>query len=148
MTMRRPYLDEFPRLLEIEAESFPTEAWEPELYVDILQNGGECSVITEGLGSDRIVAQIWTQRMEDRPDTLEIVSLSVTADARRKGYARSLVEMAIRHARVNRFKSVSLHVRADNTGAQQLYSSLGFRQVDVVKRYYLDDVDAYVFERS
>lgn len=151
MPMRYPYLHEFTKLMEIEAESFSEkDIWEPEVYLDILASGGECWVITEGLGSDKIVGQIWVQPMDEEgePDVLEVVSLSVSPEARRRGFAKQMMESVVNYADTNLMKSVSLHVREDNTAARILYEKLGFSVFKRVKKYYTDKSDAIVYRKD
>ena len=55
-----------------------------------------------------------------------IANVAVYPDHRRKGIARTLTERAMQHAGEKKINDVWLHVRADNPGAIELYSRLGF----------------------
>jgi len=55
-----------------------------------------------------------------------IANVAVHPDYRRHGIARALTERAINHAHEKKIKDVWLHVREDNPGAIELYTSLGF----------------------
>jgi GNAT superfamily N-acetyltransferase len=57
-----------------------------------------------------------------------IANVAVRPDHRRRGIARSLTARAMEHARRKGSEAVWLHVRAENTGAVQLYRSLGFQE--------------------
>ena len=57
-----------------------------------------------------------------------ISNVAVHPDYRRQGIARALTQMGLDHALRKQASSVWLHVRADNPGAIQLYSDLGFTQ--------------------
>lgn len=55
-----------------------------------------------------------------------IANVATHPEHRRKGIARALTERAMQHARQRGGDELWLHVRADNPGAVQMYSDLGF----------------------
>jgi ribosomal protein S18 acetylase RimI-like enzyme len=55
-----------------------------------------------------------------------IANVATHPDHRRKGIARFLTEQVMRQARQRGAEELWLHVRADNPGAVQMYSDLGF----------------------
>jgi len=55
-----------------------------------------------------------------------IANVAVRPEDRRRGIGRSLTIAAMQHARQRHADETWLHVRADNPGAIELYSSLGF----------------------
>ena len=55
-----------------------------------------------------------------------IANVATHPDHRRKGIARALTEQVMQHARQRGVNDLWLHVRADNSGAVQMYSDLGF----------------------
>ena len=55
-----------------------------------------------------------------------IANVATHPEHRRKGIARALTEHAMQHARQRGADEMWLHVRADNPGAVQMYSDLGF----------------------
>jgi ribosomal protein S18 acetylase RimI-like enzyme len=55
-----------------------------------------------------------------------IANVATHPEHRRKGIARVLTERAMQHARQRGGDELWLHVRADNPGAVQMYSDLGF----------------------
>lgn len=145
--MRRPYLHEFPQILEIERLSFGDWLkWEIEIYVDMLIDGGECWVDVEGLGSDKIVGSVWIAPDLEDESAMEITSVSVTPEARRKGHGRRLVELAILRSKLLSKDSVALHVRQDNVVAKSLYEKLGFKFVRSIEGYYRDKATGERYE--
>ena len=78
-------------------------------------------------------------------DELHLTDLGVTARARRRGIARSLVQALCREAA----RVVFLEVRETNLAALELYRGLGFTELDRRARYY-DDTgeDAVVMQLS
>lgn len=57
-----------------------------------------------------------------------IANVAVDPAYRRKGIARALTNKAIEHARKGGADEIWLHVRDENTAAQNLYRSLGFKE--------------------
>ncbi len=57
-----------------------------------------------------------------------IANVAVHPEARRRGIARALTQECLSHARQRKADAIWLHVRADNPGAVDLYSRLGFRE--------------------
>lgn len=57
-----------------------------------------------------------------------IANVATHPEHRRRGIARVLTEQAMQHARQRNADELWLHVRADNPGAVQMYSDLGFTE--------------------
>ena len=75
----------------------------------------------------------------------DIQTIAVATTARRSGLGRTLVLTLMNEARNRGAREVFLEVRADNPSAKALYTSLGFEQLAIRKRYYQPDgVDAIV----
>lgn len=69
-------------------------------------------------------------------DEMHILNLAVAPEFRRQGIARKLVLAALAHSRSKGAKRAFLEVRASNTAAQKLYSSLGFAGTAIRRAYY------------
>ena len=78
----------------------------------------------------------------------EIVSLAVHPHFRRRGVADALLRHALRALRKCGVRRVELMVRTGNTAGAQLYRSLGFRKVRLVRRYYEDGGDGFLMARA
>jgi ribosomal protein S18 acetylase RimI-like enzyme len=74
-----------------------------------------------------------------------IASIGVHPDLRRQGIGRRLLLAAERALATSR---VRLTLRRSNLAAFELYAGLGYREVDVWRRYYRDGEDGLVMERS
>lgn len=72
----------------------------------------------------------------DGENTREIDSIAVLPEYRRRGIGRLLLEEAEQEAKSDGAESVFLEVRAGNTPALSLYSSMGYRSEYVRKNYY------------
>lgn len=72
-----------------------------------------------------------------------IISLGVLPEYRRRGIGRALLCEALKALRRECTGRVYLEVREDNEAALRLYSSIGFRVVEYLPRYYSDGGGAY-----
>lgn len=72
-------------------------------------------------------------------DEAEILSVATDPGARRKGYARSLIQYALRE--IGYEVSIFLEVRSKNSGAISFYESLGFYTIGMRKGYYTSPRD-------
>jgi len=74
-----------------------------------------------------------------------IISIAVVPEARGKGIGKALMVRALKALREHYgVDEYYLEVRVSNTVAINLYRKLGFRQVKVLRGYYLDGEDAYL----
>jgi len=82
-------------------------------------------------GIDTPGQELWLglRRRDGRPHAF-ILDIEVAQDQRRRGYGRELMHAAEREARRMGAESIGLHVFGFNTGAIDLYESLGYRRVE------------------
>lgn len=66
----------------------------------------------------------------------EILTLAVEPKARRRGFAKALVQVAAGAARIAGAESLFLEVAVDNAAALALYRSTGFSEAGVRRGYY------------
>ena len=67
---------------------------------------------------------------------MEVLTLGVRPEARRKGVAKALMAAALGVARQAGVESCFLEVAVDNDGAGALYAALGFRRAGIRRGYY------------
>jgi ribosomal protein S18 acetylase RimI-like enzyme len=67
-----------------------------------------------------------------------LYDLYVDARARRSGVAQALLERALSHARASGASVVTLETAVDNTAAQALYESTGWKRDNDFYTYYYD----------
>lgn len=72
-------------------------------------------------------------------DEAHVTTIAVREAYRRQGLGELLLIPVIDLARELKTRTVTLEVRASNTGAQQLYDKYGFTQVGVRQGYYIDN---------
>ena len=69
-------------------------------------------------------------------DEGQITNIATANTHRRQGVAREILGAMLSEAKARGLKTVSLEVRASNTGAQALYTQKGFRAVGVRRGFY------------
>ena len=75
------------------------------------------------------------------------MTLAVSADYRRLGLGRQIVELLLERARAVGIGELFLEVRVSNDPARALYQELGFAPVGLIANYYRDPVEDAVAMR-
>ena len=115
----------------IERECFSAEAWPRDDFEALASgDGGEVWTALVAADAETVCGYICGSCVAGE---LEIGSVAVAHEFRRKGLARRLIsELETRTGAQKAF----LEVRKSNTAARTLYESLGFREIAVRKNYY------------
>lgn len=117
-------------IIEIEKTCFTADAWSEDDFI-YRMNASDWHFINLTLEDEgRVEAYITATVVADE---MNIDSVAVAPDYRRKGYASALIDLAIKEAKA---AVVMLEVRESNTAAISLYQSLGFEKVGLRKNYY------------
>ncbi|MFO1463871.1 MAG: ribosomal protein S18-alanine N-acetyltransferase [bacterium] len=81
-------------------------------------------------------------------DEMELISIAVHPDFKRRGVGEGLMHEMIRFAHQNEARFIFLDVRRSNEVAQQLYEKFGFAKAGVRRRYYSDNQeDAIIMKK-
>ena len=139
--LRRAGVDDLDAIMAIEQATFATDAWSSELMRAELRNAHTYYLVAQGAaveGYAGLLAPVGAGQAD-------IQTIAVVESARGQGLGRTLMNALLSEARTRGADEVFLEVRADNPGAQHLYTSLGFERIDVRKNYYQPDgVDAII----
>lgn len=145
--LRTATVADLHHIMEIETAVFSTDAWSESAMRDELQSANTHYVVATALGAPDIVQGYGGLMAPPGATEADVQTLAVSPDVRRMGLGRALMHALLRHARSAGVRDVFLEVRADNSGAQALYTSLGFVPIGVRPGYYQpDDVDAVVMK--
>lgn len=140
--LRRATADDLAAIMAIETAMFPDDAWSPStMAAEIAGKHGHYLVAVAEDGAIDAYAGLLAPVSSGHAD---IQTIAVVERARRRGLGRTLVLALVNEARRRGATEVFLEVRADNPGAQALYTSLGFDQIAVRPRYYPGSVDAVI----
>ncbi len=130
--LRQATLDDLPALLALEHRAFdrpwPEGAFEQELTLP----QAEVWMATDG---DQAIGYVdfWIVHGE-----VSLLNVAVDPGHRRQGLARRLLACMQSRAEEEDADAIFLEVRRGNDGARALYSSEGFEQIGIRKRYYSD----------
>jgi ribosomal-protein-alanine N-acetyltransferase len=145
--LRRASVADVSHILQIERSVFLTDAWSEPTMRSELESGNTVYVVATALGAPDVVQGYAGLMVLPGASEADIQTLAVAPDVRRMGLGRVLMHALLKAARAAGVRDVFLEVRADNDGAQALYSSLGFVGIGVRPGYYQpDDVDAIVMK--
>jgi ribosomal-protein-alanine N-acetyltransferase len=134
-------LSDLEELLEIEKFSFPKAPYDKETFLTwylIAKEGFFVARVNE-----KLVGYIIGYK-NGKKGTL--VSMATHPEFRRKGIGTKLWQTLFQFFNANEVKKVNLEVRKSNLVAQNFYKKLGFKRVNIKKRYYENGEDAISME--
>jgi ribosomal protein S18 acetylase RimI-like enzyme len=132
---------DFRTLNRLVKQCFGRDAW---TWLDVLEAlTFPGTVRLKAISNEAMVGFVIGDR---RPENLGwIASIGVHPSLRRHGIGRRLLLAAERALATPR---VRLTLRRSNRAAYELYAGLGYREVDVWRKYYRDGEDGLVMERD
>ena len=132
-------LEDLPEVLKLEKESFAAHWSEKDFLFELQENPyAKLYVLRE---EGRIIGyfDIWIifERME-------IASIAIAKDYRRRGLGYQMMQYIDRIGRENECEFAFLEVRESNLPARNLYKKCGFIDLKIKRDYYQDNhEDAY-----
>jgi N6-L-threonylcarbamoyladenine synthase len=134
------------QMMALEHESFHRDAWtEESMRFEVLSNHTRYFVLLQ----DSLVVGYAGLSKLIGSNQADVQTIAVAPALRGKGYGRKLMQRLLLEAEAQGATEIFLEVRADNSVAAALYTSLGFSHIDTRKRYYQpDDVDALIMRAS
>jgi ribosomal-protein-alanine N-acetyltransferase len=117
-------------------------AWAEASFEALLADPGAIAVLAAGQGFAlaRVAA-----------DEVEVLTIAVAPQARRRGVGGALLDAVLRAARARGVRTAYLDVAADNAAAAALYARFGFATAGRRKAYYARPdgaADAIVMQRA
>ncbi len=134
VTVESMRVDDIPRVLEIERQSFPTP-WPYDAYTVELQENRLAAYVVARV-DEHIVgyAGMWVIM-----DEAHITTIAVDPVYRRQHVGDRLLIALLDAALDRRARWMTLEVRKSNDTAQALYKKYGFREFGIRKGYYSDN---------
>ncbi|MBS7610895.1 ribosomal protein S18-alanine N-acetyltransferase [Candidatus Bathyarchaeota archaeon] len=117
-------------------ESFPKAFYVAEVDSKII--GYVMSRVERGLSNHKPISVVKKGH---------IISIAVLPDYRRKGVGKSLMINSLKGLKDYGAEECYLEVRISNTPAINLYKSLDFEIIRIIRGYYLNGEDAYLMSR-
>ena len=124
-----------PAVLAVAEASFARPWTRDELEKELARDWAVLRVLRPGQGAPvASFVALWVVR-----DEIHVLSIATHPAARRRGYARYIMEEVLSLARARHVRWVTLEVRRRNVAALGLYKGLGFAAIGVRPRYYVED---------
>jgi ribosomal-protein-alanine N-acetyltransferase len=128
---------------DIEKRSYFIQPWSLEQFKTELGGPGRHYLVATS--SNKVVGFIGLWHNDDLVD---IMSLTVDPDFRRRGIARELLKRGIDWARNKKATAMMLDMRVGNVEAKDLYLDNGFVTITKRKDYFAPGVDAEIMRKD
>lgn len=140
--MKRPKLRLFTpadlnQILEIEEDSFGSEAFSEETFLRLFQRFPDLFFVAEM--DDKIVGYMITCKLSHKG---HVASIAVASTFRHKGVGSVLANFTFEKLKASGAKYVELEVRVTNREALDFWKHLGFSPFGISRRFYENGEDA------
>lgn len=143
--IREADLGDLDAIMALESATFAPDDWSRESMSREIESEHTRYLVAEQGGE--LVGYAGVLAPSGSTDA-DIQTIAVAPAHRGAGLGRRLMIELLDYAASSGARAVFLEVRADNSGAQQLYASLGFTVLGVRPRYYKGGIDAVVMKRD
>jgi len=142
LTIRRAQPTDIPQIVAIERIAF-IDPWDERTLRESLTLYPDTFFIAQSNGD---LAGFVAAGLEDTGDELygHIMNIAVAPEYRRRGIGKRLIRRLEKEFMLAGASGVQLEVRITNTGAQEFYRRLGYREVFQIACYYANEEDALV----
>lgn len=142
LTIRRAQPADVPQIVAIERSAFE-DPWDERALQESLAYYPETFFVAKNGGD---LAGFVAGGIEDTGEEVygHIMNLAVAPAYRRRGIGKHLVRRLEQEYAILGASAVQLEVRVSNTGAQEFYRRLGYREVFQVACYYANEEDALI----
>ena len=140
-TLREMTWRDIPSLTALEPLLFADDAWSEQTWWAELAGRPRRSYVV----GERSGTVVGYAGVDCGGEVADVMTIAVATRARGQGLGSALMRWLVAQARAAGADYLMLEVRADNAMAQRLYTTAGFAQVSVRRRYYQPgDVDALI----
>ena len=142
LTIRRAQPADIPQIVAVERIAF-NDPWDERTLRESLAFYPETFFVVKDNGE---IAGFVAGGVEDTGEEVygHIMNLAVAPEYRRRGIGQQLIRRLEQEYAILGASGVQLEVRIGNTGAQEFYRRLGYREVFQIACYYANDEDALV----
>lgn len=142
--LRRATVADLDAVMALENTTFGGDAWSAAAMRTELASANTYYLVAVALDRNSIDGYAGLLA-PDGAAQADIQTIAVADRARRRGLGRTLMLALVAEARRRGAEEVFLEVRADNPGAEALYTGLGFERIGERHAYYQPDgVDAHI----
>lgn len=137
--LRRATLNDAKEIARLESEIFKS-GWTLENVENMLK--GDSYAVVEEVNGEIIAYASYYIHIDEG----DINNVAVTANYRKQGIGKSLVNALLQDAKARGVNKLFLEVRENNITAIKLYESFNFKQISVRKKYYNDGQNALIYQ--
>ncbi len=135
------------RILEIEAASFGSDAYDRNLFAEYTRKCGALFLVA--LWGSKVIAYSIAAISTNRDGAVgELVSVAVDPAYLGKGAGAALMDSTLRRLRRRGATRLRLMVKVTNQRALAFYLKYGFRKTRRVARYYEDGADGFALSKD
>lgn len=135
MEIRRAVPKDSSEIAKAEEEIFP-DPWSEKDITSLISTEG--SMCYTALSDGRVIGYLIGRQIAPEG---EIYRLATLPKYRRRGVAYRLLDYTVKCERGRGLENLFLEVREHNLPARRLYSSYGFREIGIRKKYYKNPDD-------
>ena len=145
--LRQMIKADMPRIMALEQELFPEDAWTPEMFAgEFAQPASRRLYLVAEEGSALIG---YAGMMFTGGSQADVVTLAVDPEHWSQGTGTALLSALVDEAGRRGYTEVLLEVRKDNPRARRLYLRHGFTEIGIRRGYYQPSgVDAVVMRKA
>jgi [ribosomal protein S18]-alanine N-acetyltransferase len=138
---------DMPRILALEQELFPEDAWTPEMFAAEFAQSASRRLYLVAEDGDTLIG--YAGMMFTGGPQADVVTLAVDPSRWGRGTGTALLTALVDEAARRGCTEVLLEVREDNPRARRLYLRQGFTEVGIRRGYYQPSgVDAVVMRKA
>jgi 2-amino-4-hydroxy-6-hydroxymethyldihydropteridine diphosphokinase/ribosomal-protein-alanine acetyltransferase len=134
-------LEDLDEILVIDEAAFGKKHWGRDTFVKELNNQ-YAYYLTVTNKAKKVLGFIGIWLVIDE---MHIMTLAIDESARRQGLAEALMLLGFKHSFLNRIRTATLEVKANNIAAIKLYEKYKFKQQGMRPKYYADGQAALLF---
>jgi len=132
------------RVLEIEVDLFPVDAWSEDLFLGELAEVSISRDVSVAILDSEIVGYASFRYVGKQGD---VNTVAVASDQQGKGIGTALMDWLESQATLRNVREIFLEVRSDNEAATKMYATRGYERIDIRRNYYGNTIDANIMRK-
>ena len=132
------------RVLEIEVNLFPVDAWSEDLFLGELAEVSISRDVSVAILDSEIVGYASFRYVGKQGD---VNTVAVASNQQGKGIGTALMDWLESQAVLRNVREIFLEVRSDNEAAIKMYDTRGYERIDIRRNYYGNTIDANIMRK-
>ena len=132
------------RVLEIEVDLFPVDAWSEDLFLGELAEVSISRDVSVATLDSEIVGYASFRYVGKQGD---VNTVAVASNQQGKGIGTALLDWLESQAALRNVREIFLEVRSDNEAAIKMYDARGYERIVIRRNYYGNTIDANIMRK-